>query len=78
MKEFLLTFLMLLTASCITVDHRQEMRACKDKVDSLERVVNDKEAEIEILVNEMEIRESEISYLGHSLDSLKSGIKSVE
>ena len=78
MKEFLLTFLMLLTAGCITVDHRQEMRACEDKVDSLERVVNDKEAEIEILVNEMEIRESEISYLGHSLDSLKRGIKSEE
>lgn len=73
MKNLILILLLITLFGCQTND--QDIKIYVDRIDSLERVIIDKESDIEILHNEIELRESEISWLGHSLDSLKYHIK---
>jgi hypothetical protein len=73
MKNLLLILILVTFFGCQTND--QDIKIYTDRIDSLERVIIDKESDIEILHNEIELRESEISWLGHSLDSLKYNIK---
>lgn len=73
MKNLLLILFLVIFFGCS--NNTQDIDIYKEKVDSLERIINDKNSDIELLHNEIEMRESEISYLGHSLDSLKYNIK---
>lgn len=73
MKNLLLVLVLVTFFGCS--NNTQDITIYKEKIDSLERVIIDKESDIEILHNEIELRESEISWLGHSLDSLKYNIK---
>lgn len=72
MKNILLILVLISFFSC---SNKNDIKIYTEKIDSLERVIIDKESDIEILHNEIELRESEISWLGHSLDSLKYNIK---
>jgi len=72
MKTILTLVIMIFVIGCVNIDHDNQLQTCTEKIDSLERVIVDKESTIEILSNEIDIRESELSYLGHSLDSLKN------
>ena len=73
MKNLLSVLVLVTFFGCLAND--QYIKIYTDRIDSLERVIIDKESDIEILHNEIELRESEISWLGHSLDSLKYNIK---
>lgn len=73
MKNLLLVLVLVTFFGCQA--NNQDIKIYTDRIDSLERVIIDKESDIEILHNEIELRESEISWLGHSLDSLKYNIK---
>lgn len=73
MKNLLLVLVLVTFFGCS--NNTQDIKIYTDRIDSLERVIIDKESDIEILHNEIELRESEISWLGHSLDSLKYNIK---
>ena len=68
--KLILVLLLFLTIGCSN-DNATKLVEYQDRIDSLERVIVDKDSDIEILIQEIEERESEISYLGHSLDSLK-------
>ena len=72
MKTILTLAIMIFVIGCVDINHDKQIQDCTEKIDSLERVINDKESEIEVLINDVELREAEISYLGHSLDSLKN------
>lgn len=72
MKTILTLAIMVFVISCVDINQDKQIQDCTEKIDSLERVINDKESDIEVLINEIDTRESEISYLGHSLDSLKN------
>ena len=72
--KLILVLLLFLTISCSN-DNATKLAEYQDRIDSLERAVVDRESDIEVLHNEIEMREMEISYLGHSLDSLKYNIK---
>lgn len=72
MKTFFTLAIMVFVVGCVNFEQREEVQVYKDKIDSLERVIVDKDADIEILLDDLEMREMEISWLGHSLDSLKN------
>lgn len=65
----------LFLAGCRGLDNAEQLNSLREKVDSLNNVIADKESDIEILEHEIEMREDEISYIGHSLDSCRYGIK---
>ena len=73
MKNLILILLLVTLFGC--QNHTQDIKIYTDRIDSLERVISDKNSDIEFLRQEIEMRESEISYLGHSLDSLKYHIE---
>lgn len=73
MKNLILILLLVTFFSC--QNNTQDIKIYTDRIDSLERVISDKNSDIEFLRQEIEMRESEISYLGHSLDSLKYHIE---
>ena len=72
--KLILVLLLFLTIGCSN-DNATKLVEYQDRIDSLERIIVDRESDIEVLHNEIEMREMEISYLGHSLDSLKYNIK---
>ena len=73
MKNLLLVLVLVTFFGCS--NNTQDITIYEEKIDSLERVIIDRESDIEVLTNEIELREMEISWLGHSLDSLKYNIK---
>ena len=73
MKNLLLVIILVTFFGCQTND--QDIKIYTAKIDSLERVIIDRESDIEVLTNEIELREMEISWIGHSLDSLKYHIE---
>lgn len=73
MKNLLLVLVLVTFFGCS--NNTQDITIYEEKIDSLERVIIDKESDIEVLTNEIELREMEISWIGHSLDSLKYNIK---
>ena len=73
MKNLILILLLVTLFGC--QNHTQDIKIYTDRIDSLERVISDKNSDIDLLHQEIEMRESEISYLGHSLDSLKYHIE---
>ena len=70
MKNLLLILVLITFFGCQT--NNQDIKIYTEKIDSLERIINDKNSDIELLHQEIEMRESEISYLGHMLDSVKN------
>lgn len=72
MKTFFTLAIMVFVVGCVNFKQSEEAQEYQYKIDSLERVIVDKDADIEMLRDEIEFREMEISYLGHSLDSLKT------
>ncbi len=75
LRFILPTAVFLLITIYLLNSHHKEVDSYVSRIDSLERIIVDKESDIEILTNELELREMEISYLGHSLDSVKYNIK---
>ena len=69
MKNLLLVLVLMTFFGC--QPNTQDIKIYTDKIDSLERVISDKNSDIEFLHQEIDMRESEISYLGHMLDSVK-------
>lgn len=63
---------MIFVVGCVNFNQDDQIQSYEYKIDSLERVIVDKDADIEILLDDLEMREMEISWLGHSLDSLKN------
>ena len=72
MKTFFTLALMIFVVGCINFKQDEQIQSYEYKIDSLERVIVDKDADIDILLDDLEMREMEISWLGHSLDSLKN------
>lgn len=70
MKFLILVLLLVVTVGCSN-NNASKLNEYQNRIDSLERAISDKDSDIEILNQEIEQRESEISYLGRMCDSLK-------
>ena len=48
---------------------------CTDLIDSLNEIIVDQKEQIHFLRDELQFKESEISYWGHKYDSIKQNLK---
>lgn len=74
MKKIIFGIAALVVAGLAYVNHTHKVSAYRERIDHLNNVIEDRDSDIDLLRYEIELREDEISYLGHSLDSCRNGI----
>ena len=74
MKRITLLALSISLIGCISnkdISKDEEITNLKKKIDSLRTEIVDRDEQIDLLEEGIQLREGEISYLGHKYDSLK-------